>query len=259
VYGFNPRAPIDLLPLPQSVQLNSDATSRAAWILKMHELTKSNIEKMDAKYSSYKNKGRKHLTFEPGDLVWLHLRKDRFPELRKSKLMPRADGPFKILEKINDNAYKLELPADFGVSPTFNVADLKPYLGEEGALESRTTPVLEGEDDEDIAPSDTIPITNSTSNSLQGPMTRARTRHLNYEVRSFLMLYTNINEDGMLLKPSDVLLLRNMGSAQFTSNKLWCMQSTRATSSFDTPFTSSQPPLTPTSSSTPSLCSSNKH
>ena len=44
--------------------------------------------------------------------------------------MPRADGPFKVLEKINDNAYKLELPADFGVSPTFNIADLKPYLGE---------------------------------------------------------------------------------------------------------------------------------
>jgi hypothetical protein len=35
------------------------------------------------------------------------LRKDRFPELRKSKLMPRAAGPYKILEKINDNAYCL--------------------------------------------------------------------------------------------------------------------------------------------------------
>ena len=41
------------------------------------------------------------------DDVWLHLRKDRFPDLRKSKLMPRADDPFKVLEKINDNAYKL--------------------------------------------------------------------------------------------------------------------------------------------------------
>ena len=88
VYGFNPRAPIDLLPLPQSVQLNSDATSRAEWILKLHELTKTNIEKMNAKYTSYGSNGKKHLTFEPGDLVWLHLRKDRFPELRKSKLMP---------------------------------------------------------------------------------------------------------------------------------------------------------------------------
>ena len=64
--------------------------------------------------------------------------------------MPRADGPFKVLEKINDNAYKLELPVDFGVSPTFNIADLKPYLGEEDALPSRTTSFQEGEDDEDI-------------------------------------------------------------------------------------------------------------
>jgi hypothetical protein len=49
--------------------------------------------------------------------------KDRFPDLRKSKLMPRADGPFKVLEKINDNAYKLDLPPDFStVSPTFNIA-----------------------------------------------------------------------------------------------------------------------------------------
>jgi hypothetical protein len=47
--------------------------------------------------------------------------------LRKSRLMPRADGPFKVLEKINENAYKLDLHADFGVSPTFNIADLKPY------------------------------------------------------------------------------------------------------------------------------------
>ena len=87
-------------------------------------------------------------------LFWLHLRKDRFPELRKSKLMPRAASPYKIIEKINDNAYKLELPPKFGVSPTFNIGDLKPYLEEEeDELESRTTPIQEGEDDEDITSS----------------------------------------------------------------------------------------------------------
>jgi hypothetical protein len=47
---------------------------------------------------------------EVGDLVWLHLRKDRLPELRKSTLMPRGAGPYKILEKINDNAYSLRFP-----------------------------------------------------------------------------------------------------------------------------------------------------
>jgi hypothetical protein len=73
--------------------------------------------------------------------VWVHLRKDRFPDLRKSKLMPRAARSFKVLEKINDNAYKLELPPEFGVSPTFNILDLNPYLGEEDELESRMTPI----------------------------------------------------------------------------------------------------------------------
>jgi hypothetical protein len=48
--------------------------------------------------------------------------------------MFHADGPFKILEKINDNAYKLELPLEFGVSPTFNISDLRPYLGEEDEI-----------------------------------------------------------------------------------------------------------------------------
>jgi hypothetical protein len=56
------------------------------------------------------------------------LRKEQFPDLRKSKLMSRADGPFKVHEKINENAYKLDLFADFGASPTFNITDLKPYL-----------------------------------------------------------------------------------------------------------------------------------
>jgi hypothetical protein len=43
--------------------------------------------------------------------------------LRKSKLMPRVAGPYKVLAKINDNSYTLELPLDFGISPTFNILD----------------------------------------------------------------------------------------------------------------------------------------
>jgi hypothetical protein len=67
------------------------------------------------------------------------LRKERFPELRKFKLMSGATGPFKILAKINDNAYKLELPLEFGVSHNFNISDLRPYLGEEDEMPSRMT------------------------------------------------------------------------------------------------------------------------
>ena len=42
--------------------------------------------------------------------------------------MPRDDGPFEVLERVNDNAYKVNLPRDYRVSATFNVVDLSPYL-----------------------------------------------------------------------------------------------------------------------------------
>lgn len=43
-----------------------------------------------------------------------------------SKGEPRADGPFKVLKRIGENAYKIELPAEYEVSDTFNVSDLSP-------------------------------------------------------------------------------------------------------------------------------------
>jgi len=42
--------------------------------------------------------------------------------------MPRTDVPFKVLECLNDNGYKIDLPRDYGVLATFNVADLSQYL-----------------------------------------------------------------------------------------------------------------------------------
>jgi hypothetical protein len=50
VYGFNPRAPIDLLSLPPSETTCFDASQRSEFILKMHEITKLNIDKMNEKY-----------------------------------------------------------------------------------------------------------------------------------------------------------------------------------------------------------------
>ena len=55
--------------------------------MKLHASIKENIEKMTEKYRIAGNQGIREVKFELGDLVWLHLRKDRFPELRKSKLI----------------------------------------------------------------------------------------------------------------------------------------------------------------------------
>jgi hypothetical protein len=72
VYGFNPRAPIDSLPLPTSEIVNLDATECSEFILKLHETTKLQIEKMNKKYRIASSKGRKEIKLEPYDLVWVH-------------------------------------------------------------------------------------------------------------------------------------------------------------------------------------------
>lgn len=51
----------------------------------------------------------------------MHSRKNKFPSQRKYKLQARGDDPFQVLECINDNAYKIDSPLDYGVSKTFNV------------------------------------------------------------------------------------------------------------------------------------------
>ena len=78
------------------------------------------------------------------------MRKERFPYCRQSKLDPRGDGPFQVLERINDNAYKIELPGEYNVSTTFNVSDLSPF---DVGSDSRTNLFEEGENDASEDPS----------------------------------------------------------------------------------------------------------
>ena len=36
---------------------------------------------------------------------------------------------FQVLERINNNAYRLDLLEEYGVSTTFNISDLIPFFG----------------------------------------------------------------------------------------------------------------------------------
>ncbi|KAH9716907.1 Endonuclease [Citrus sinensis] len=127
VYGFNPLTPLDLLPLPIDERASMDGKKKAEFVKQWHERTRQRIEKRTEQYATQANKGRKQVVFQPGDWVWVHMRKERFPAQRRSKLFPRGDGPFQVVARINDNAYKLDLPGEYNVSATFNVSDLSPF------------------------------------------------------------------------------------------------------------------------------------
>ncbi|GJY43326.1 reverse transcriptase domain-containing protein [Tanacetum coccineum] len=128
VYGRNPFTPLDLVPLPIADSYSADGEARADQIKLLHEQVRDQIMKHNLQYQTRANKHRKRVVFEEGDLVWIFLRKERFPSGRYGKLQDRADGPFRVLRRINDNAYKIDLPGNYGVSATFNVARKEPNI-----------------------------------------------------------------------------------------------------------------------------------
>ena len=99
-----------------------------------------------------------------------------------------------------------------------NIADLKPYLGEEDELPSRTTSFQEGEDDEDI---NTIVTPTAPAAIHTGPVTRARARQLNYQVLSFIGNTSNVHEHMMLPKLDTFVVLMNEGPSMDKKDIRW--------------------------------------
>ena len=102
-------------PLPMFGHVNLDGKKKAKFVKQIHEKARLNIEQRTEQYAKQANKGRCHVVFKPGDWVWVHKHKERFPAQRRSKLLPRGDGPFQVLDRINNNAYKLDLPGEYTV------------------------------------------------------------------------------------------------------------------------------------------------
>ncbi|KAF7821688.1 Transposon Ty3-G Gag-Pol polyprotein [Senna tora] len=84
VYGFNPLTPLDLLPIPIDERTSIDGKKKAEIVKQLHERVKQQIEKKNEQYASKANQGRRRVLFE--DWVWVLMRKERFPDQRKSKI-----------------------------------------------------------------------------------------------------------------------------------------------------------------------------
>jgi len=84
-----------------------------------------------AKHAAFcigRNYNRKHhdVSFKVGDKVYLCLGKGyKLHRVPKAKLGLQRVGPFPILERIGNLAYKLQLPEDWGIHPVISVAQLE--------------------------------------------------------------------------------------------------------------------------------------
>ena len=78
VYGRNPLTPMDLVPRPWKDGDHAAGANRAEFIKELHERTREQLERRAAQYEAKANKGKKRVTYAPGDLVWLHYAKGAF-------------------------------------------------------------------------------------------------------------------------------------------------------------------------------------
>nr|GFA64428.1 putative reverse transcriptase domain-containing protein [Tanacetum cinerariifolium] len=97
-------------------------------------LIKQRIQAAQDRQKSYVDRKRKPMEFEVRDRVMLKVSpwKGVVRFIKRGKLNPRYIGPFKVLAKVEDVAYRLELPQELSkVHHTFHLSNLKKCYADE--------------------------------------------------------------------------------------------------------------------------------
>ena len=118
-----PNHALDLVNLVKVLGFSVVTDDLAKQVQEVQADVKNKLEKANAKYKMEADKHRRFKVFDVGDEVMVFLSKARMQGGHK-KLQQRKYGPYKIIRKINDNAYVIDLPSWMGISKTFNVANL---------------------------------------------------------------------------------------------------------------------------------------
>jgi hypothetical protein len=126
--GYFPKTPMEFFFREVGKEDGKDDTDKTKMFIQkiqqVHQVVKEQLEKIQAKYKARHDKHRFDHQFEVDDQVWLHINKDRMKGEGK-KIRPIQHGPFKILEKIGTNSFRLDLPSYMQMYSMVNVENLK--------------------------------------------------------------------------------------------------------------------------------------
>jgi len=122
--GREPTIPIDFLPIKRNAP-TAGAEEFTKALKEELERAKQSIKKAQQTQKKYADDKRTDIKFEVGDKVYLSTDGLQIKNASKSnKFNPKHIGPYKIIKKISDWAYELELPKSMLVHPVFNISRL---------------------------------------------------------------------------------------------------------------------------------------
>jgi hypothetical protein len=104
-----------------TLEFNQDGEDLAKKREQMLEKTKVFFEKAQKRYEKQVNAQRHEVEYEVGQKVLLNVKNFIIPKGLTPKFMSKFAGPYPIREQVFKDVYKLELPLDIKVHPTFHV------------------------------------------------------------------------------------------------------------------------------------------
>ena len=112
VYSKVPNHVLDLVVLAKVQGFSLKADNMLAKAFQNHNEVRTKLIESNAKYKEDANKHRHFKEFKEGELVMIHLWKERFPVGTYNKTKMKKYDPFKVLKQFGDNDYVIDLPSD---------------------------------------------------------------------------------------------------------------------------------------------------
>ena len=132
---------------PSLVRFENGSTNNAELETRLRErddnlaLLRQQLLKAQQTMKARADSHRREVEFQVGDKVFLKIRPYRQKSLARrvnEKLSARFYGPYEVAARVGKVAYRLHLPSEARIHPTFHVSQLKKVVGE--AIEPATIP-----------------------------------------------------------------------------------------------------------------------